>query len=146
MKKKKQKKSEKQKSINSHSNTITITNRNNISEQKNRINTSLMSLTMKSLDNIKDEINQRREENLRSIEEMHKRHGLYYDYLKEGQIREKILEEYYKDKAKKIEEVELQMKREKLKREEEFKKLKIRKASGLKFASISKKPTILSQT
>ena len=142
----KQKKSEKQKSINSHSNTITITNRNNISEQKNRINTSLMSLSMKSLDNIKDEINQRREENLRSIEEMHKRHGLYYDYLKEGQIREKILEEYYKDKAKRIEEVELQMKREKLKREEEFKKLKIRKASGLKFSSISKKPTILSQT
>ena len=41
-----------------------------------------MSLSMKSLDNIKDEINQRREENLSSIEEMHKWHGLYYDKFK----------------------------------------------------------------
>ena len=38
------------------------------------------------------------------------------------------------------------MKREKLKREEEFKKLKIRKTLWLKFSSISKKPTILTQT
>ena len=38
---------------------------------------------MKSLDNIKNEINQRREENLRNIGEIHKRHELYYDHLKE---------------------------------------------------------------
>ena len=74
---------------------------------------------------------------------MHKRHGLYYDYLKEGQIREKILNEYYKEKARKIEEGRQQMKREKLKREEEFKKLKIRKQSGLKFCSLPKKPKIV---
>ena len=121
-----------------------ISNNNN-NKNKNRINSSLMSLSMKSLDNIKYEINQRREENLRNIEEMHKRNGLYYDYLKERQIREKILDDYYKEKAKRIVDGKLQMEMEKRKREEEFKKLKIKKATGLKYVSIQKKPSILSK-
>ena len=72
----------------------------NISEQRKRNNTSIMTLSMKSLDSIKSEIEERRLKNLRSIEEMHKRHGLYYDYVKERQMREKILNEYYKEKEK----------------------------------------------
>ena len=130
----------KQKILEKEKSYISSNNKN-----KNKINSSLMSLSMKSLDNIKDEINQRREENLRNIEEMHKRNGLYYDYLKERQIREKILDDYYKEKAKRIAEAKLQMEMEKRKREEEFKKLKIKKTTGLKITSIPKKPKILSQ-
>lgn len=137
-----QKRIEKQNSIQSNS----YNNRNNVSEQKNRINTSLVSLSMKSLDNIKEEINQRREENIRNIEVMYKRNGLYYDYEKEKEMREKMLEKYYKEKAEKIAEGKIKMEREKLKREEEFKKLKIRKETGLKFVPLHKKPKILKET
>ena len=140
--KSKQKKAEKEKSIISRNNFSS----NNINDRNNKMNSSIMSLSMKSLDNIKSEINQRREENLRSIEEMHKRNGLYYDYIKERQIREKILEDYYKEKAKRIAEGKLQMEKEKRKREEDFQKLKIRKATMIKYGSISKKPKILSKT
>ena len=113
----KQKILEKEKSYNSYN----ISNSNNKNNNKNKINSSLMSLSMKSLDNIKYEINQRREENLRNIEEMHKRHGLYYDYLKERQIREKILNDYYKEKAKRIAEGKLQMEMEKKKEKKNLK-------------------------
>lgn len=124
-------------------NSITNTNKN---EKKSRLNSSIMSLSMKSLDNIKDEINQRREENLRSIEEMHRRHGLNYDVLKERQLREKILNEYYKEKEKRNNEGKQQLEREKRKREEEFQKLKIKKVNDLKFNSKMKKPMVLSKT
>ena len=121
-------------------------NSNNISS-KNRINntSSMMSLSMKSLESIKNEISKRREENLRNVEEMHKRHGLNYDYDQEKKIREKILDEYYKDKAKRIAEGRLKMEKEKQKREEEFNKLKIRKINEFKFTS-HKKPKILTET
>ena len=115
-------------------------------ESKNKNNSYAMNLSMKSLDNIKDEINQRREENLRNIEEMHKRHGLYYDYLKEAQMREKILDEYYKEKAKRIAEERNEMEKKRRKRLEEFQKLKIKKETGLKFASLPKKPKIFKET
>ena len=117
-----------------------------IKESKNKNNSYAMNLSMKSLDNIKDEINQRREENLRNIEEMHKRHGLYYDYLKEAQMREKILDEYYKEKAKRIAEERNEMEKKRRKRLEEFQKLKIKKETGLKFASLPKKPKIFKET
>ena len=117
---------------------------NNISMNKNRNNSS-MNISMKSLDSIKEEISQRRKENLRHIEELYKKNDLYYDYLKEEKMREKILDEYYKDKAKRIAEGRLQMEREKRKKEEEFKKLRIRKETGLKFASIQKKPKVFKQ-
>ena len=103
-------------------------------------NTSIMSL-----ENIKKEINKRREENLRNVEEMQKRHGLNYDEAKEREMRNKILEEYYKDKAKRIAEGKLQMEQEKKKREEEFKKLKIKKVNGIKYTSIKKNPTLLTE-
>lgn len=132
-----------EKSFYSNRNSITNTNKN---EKKSRLNSSIMSLSMKSLDNIKDEINQRREENLRSIEEMQRRHGLNYDSLKERQLREKILNEYYKEKEKRNNEERQQLEREKKKREEEFQKLKIKKVNDLKFNSKMKKPMILSKT
>ena len=118
---------------------------NSISEQKKGINSSIMSLSMKSLDNIKSEIEQRRIENLKSIEEMHKRHGLYYDYNKERKIRERILDNYYKEKEKRIAEGKSQMEKEKKKREEDFKKLKTIKPFRFKLPSIDKKPKIYTE-
>ena len=104
-----------------------------------------MNISMRSLKSIKDEINKRREENLRSIEDMHKRYGLNYDPKKEKQIREKILEDYYKEKAKRIAEGKLKLEREKIKREEYFKKLRVRKGTGIKYTP-TKIPIILSET
>ncbi len=118
---------------------------NNKNEKRNKLHTSIMSISMKSLDNIKNEINQRKEQNLHRIEEMYRRNGLNYDYLKEREIREKILDEYYKEKEQKIAEGKLQLEQEKRKREEEFQKLKIRKVNGLKYTSIPKKPQIFSK-
>ena len=109
-------------------------------------NSSMMSLTMRSLDNIKNEISKRREENSRYIKEMYNKNELKYDTQKEAKIREKILADYYKEKSKRIAEGKLKMEREKQKREEEFQKLKIRKESGFKFSSIQKKQKILSET
>ena len=111
---------------------------NNISEQRKRNNTSIASLSMKSLDSIKSEIEERRLKNLRSIEEMHKRHGLYYDYVKESKMREKILNEYYKEKAKRADEDKIKKELEKKKREEEIEKLKIKKSSNFKISSFKK--------
>ena len=111
---------------------------NNISEQRKRNNTSIMTLSMKSLDSIKSEIEERRLKNLRRIEEMHKRHDLYYDYAKERQMREKILNEYYKEKEKRIAEEKIKKELEKKKREEEIEKLKIKKSSNFKISSFKK--------
>lgn len=135
------------KSMNSIKMNLSMSKDLNKSRRSRNINnTSMTNLSMMSLENIKKEINKRREENLRNVEEMQKRHGLNYDDAKEREMRDKILEEYYKDKAKRIAEGKLQMEREKKKREEEFKKLKIKKVSGLKYNSIQKKPAILSET
>ena len=130
----------KNKSINNLNNSSI----NNISIQRNK-NNSLMNISMKSIDSIKEEINQRREENSRHIKELYKKNELYYDCLKEEKMRQKILEEYYKDKAKRKDEVKLQMEREKKKKEEEYKKLKMRREAGLKFASLPKKPKVFAQ-
>ena len=113
---------------------------------KTRNSKYINNTSMMSLENIKKEINKRREENLRNVEEMQKRYGLNYDESKEREMRNKILEEYYKDKAKRIAEGKLRMEQEKKKREEEFKKLKIKKVSGLKYTSIQKKPPLLTET
>ena len=139
-KKRKQQKNDKSMIKNSESKSRIDISSYNISEQKkrNNNNTSIMSLSMKSLDNIKSEIEERRLKNLRSIEEMHKRHGLYYDYVKERQMREKILNEYYKEKEKRIAEDKIKMELEKKKREEEFEKLKIKKSSNFKISSLKK--------
>ena len=111
----------------------------------NKLNTSMMSLSMRSLDNIKNEISKRREENLRSVQDMYKKNSLKYNDKEDEQLREKILKEYYADKAKRNAEVKLKLEREKQRREEEFKKLKIRKESGFKYGSIPKKQNILSE-
>ena len=113
---------------------------------KTRNSKYINNTSMMSLENIKKEVNKRREENLRNLEEMQKRYGLNYDESKEREMRNKILEEYYKDKAKRIAEGKLRMEQEKKKREEEFKKLKIKKVSGLKYTSIQKKPPLLTET
>ena len=109
-------------------------------------NTSMMSISMRSFEDIKNEISKRREENLHFVQNLQKRNGLNYDSNKERQMREKILDEYYKEKARRIAEGKLKLEREKIKREEEFKKLKIKKESGFKYSSIQKKPHILSET
>ena len=137
----------KKENISNREKSIALSSKIDINQnRKNKLNdTSMMSLSMKSLDSIKNEINKRREENLRNVEEMHKRHGLNYDLKQEQKIREKILNEYYKDKAKRIAEAKLQMEKEKLKREEKFNKLKIKKIEQLKFNS-QKKPKISTES
>ena len=137
-KKKKHQNNEKSIIKNSESKSRIDISSNNISEQKKRNNTSITSLSMKSLDSIKSEIEERRLKNLRSIEEMHKRHGLYYDYVKERQMREKILNEYYKEKEKRAAEDKIKMELEKKKREEEIEKLKIKKSSNFKISSLKR--------
>ena len=112
---------------------------------KTRNSKYINNTSMMSLENIKKEINKRREENLRNVEEMQKRYGLNYDESKEREMRNKILEEYYKDKAKRIAEGKIQMEQEKKKREEEYKKLKIKKVSGIKYTSIKKNPPLLTE-
>ena len=107
-------------------------------------NTSLMSMSFKSLDSIKSEISRRRDENLKNISEMYGRHGLYYNYEKEFEMRKKVMEEYYRNKAQKIAELTLQMEKDKKKREEEFKKLKIKKVKELKYQAF-KKPKIFKE-
>ena len=119
--------------------------KNNTIKMNKLNNTSMMSLSMRSLDNIKNEISKRREENLRSVQDMYKKNGLKYNDKEDEQLREKILKEYYADKAKRNAEVKLKLEREKQRREEEFKKLKIRKESGFKYGSIPKKQNILSE-
>ena len=119
--------------------------KNNTIKMNKLNNTSMMSLSMRSLDNIKNEISKRREENLRSVQDMYKKNSLKYNDKEDEQLREKILKEYYADKAKRNAEVKLKLEREKQRREEEFKKLKIRKESGFKYGSIPKKQNILSE-
>ena len=119
--------------------------KNNTFKMNKSNNTSMMSLSMRSLDNIKNEISKRREENLRSVQDMYKKNSLKYNDKEDEQLREKILKEYYADKAKRNAEVKLKLEREKQRREEEFKKLKIRKESGFKYGSIPKKQNILSE-
>ena len=119
--------------------------KNNTFKMNKLNNTSMMSLSMRSLDNIKNEISKRREENLRSVQDMYKKNSLKYNDKEDEQLREKILKEYYADKAKRNAEVKLKLEREKQRREEEFKKLKIRKESGFKYGSIPKKQNILSE-
>ena len=119
--------------------------KNNTFKMNKLNNTSMMSLSMRSLDNIKNEISKRREENLRSVQDMYKKNGLKFNDKEDEQLREKILKEYYADKAKRNAEVKLKLEREKQRREEEFKKLKIRKESGFKYGSIPKKQNILSE-
>ena len=129
------------KSMNSTKMNLTMSKDLNKTRRSQNINNT----SMMSLEDIKKEINKRREENLRTVEEMQKRHGLNYDEAKEREMRNKILEEYYKDKAKRIAEGKLQMEIAKKKREEEFKKLKIKKVSGIKYNSIKKKPPLLTE-
>ena len=140
-------KNKEENSLNSSKIKINKSNSNikNNTFKMDKNNTSMMSLSMKSMDNLKNEISKRREENLRSIKEMYNKYELKYDSKKEEQIRDKILDDYFKEKAKRIAEGKLKMEREKQKREEEFNKLKIRKESGFKFSSIQKKPNIFSE-
>ena len=107
---------------------------NNISDYKKKINSSINSLSMKSLDNLKNEIEQKKIDNLKIVEEMYQRNDLYYDYLKDVQMRANELDDYFKEKVKKIE-----MEKEKRKKEEEKKKFKVKKSTDLKFYCVQKK-------
>ena len=115
--------------------------KNNISDYKKIINSSINSLSIKSLDNLKNEIEKKKMDNLKNIEEMYQRNDLYYDYLKDVQMRANALDDYFKEKVKKIE-----MEKEKRKKEEEKKKFKVNKLTDLKFYCIpKKKPKIFAE-
>ena len=128
-----------------NSSRIKINNSNSkINKTNNKLlnNSSLMNISMRSLNSIKGDINKIKQENLHLVEEMHKRYNLNYDSNKEQQIRQKILEDYYKEKAKRMAEEKFKL----LKRKEEFKKIKIREGAKVKYTSTQKKPIILSET
>ena len=97
---------------------------------------------MKSLDNFKSEIEERRLKNLRNIEEMYKRNGLYIWLCQRKTNERKILNEYYNEKEKRTAENKTKMKLEKKKREENFEKLKIKKSSNFKISSLKKSKNI----
>jgi len=80
-------------------------------------------------------------DNLKNVEEMYQRNDSYYDYLKDVQMRANTLDEYFKEKVKKIE-----MEKEKRKKEEEKKKFKVNKSTDLKIYCIpKKKPKIFAE-
>ena len=114
---------------------------NNISDFIKKINSSINSLSIKSLDNLKNEIEQKKIDNLKNVEEMYQRNDLYYDYLKDVQMRANALDDYFKEKVKKIE-----IKKKKRKKEEEKKKFKVKKSTDLKFYCVpKKKPKIFAE-
>ena len=111
-----------EKSLNKKSETknrVKIDN-NNISDYRKRINSSINSISIKSLDNLKSQIEQKKIDNLKNVEEIYKKEDLYYDYLKDVQMRANALDDYFKEKVKKI-----VMENEKRKKEEEKKNLRL---------------------
>lgn len=132
-----------------HKNNITniksINNNTNNSIMQNNINSSIMSISFKSLDDIKSEISQKKKEHIKNVDKLFNRQPFFYNYEKELEIRKKILDEYYKNKAQKIADFNEHIEKEKKKREEEYKKLKIKKEKELKYHSF-KKPVIFKKT
>ena len=127
-----------------NSSRIKINNSNSkINKTNNKLlnNSSLMNISMRSLNSIKGDINKIKQENLHLVEEMHKRYNLNYDSNKEQQIRQKILEDYYKEKAKRMEEEKHKL----LQIQEELKRMKKRE-NQVKHTSTQTKPAILSET
>ena len=76
-----------------------------ISSTKNNNNTSLMSMTLRSLDDIKNDIDKKRLESIKEVEKFRGKYSVSYDLQKDYQTRKKIIEDYYKKKIAKYEEI-----------------------------------------
>lgn len=88
---------------------------------QNEINKS--NISMRSLDDIKNEINTKRKENIRKIKEITDNSlfvNISDDVNRAFEEKKKILVDYYNKKAEKIKEVALILEKEKLKREDNF--------------------------
>ena len=94
---------------------------NNSFAKKQDNNTSIMSVSMMSLENIKNEIRKKRDENFKVIEKIYQKKHLSYDKEKERQIQQIIFEEYNKEKEKINKNRKIKYEQEKQKREEEYK-------------------------
>lgn len=93
-------------------------------QRENELNNS--TITMKSLSEIKSELDTRRKEAVRKINKVKEDKLISidsFDPYRDYEERKKLLKEYYKKKAEKIKEVTLMMEKEKLKHENNFSNL-----------------------
>ena len=116
-----------------------------ISSTKNNNNTSLMSMTLRSLDDIKNDIDKKRLESIKEIEKFRGKYFVSYDFQKDYQTRKNIIANYYKKKLDKFEEITLKSEKEKNDRLESFKKLKKLKEESFNIKG-EKKPKITLST
>ena len=116
-----------------------------MSTSKNFNNTSLMSVTLRSLDDIKNDIDKKRLESIKEVEKFRGKYSVSYDFQKDYQTRKKIIEDYYKKKIAKFEEITQKFEREKRDRLDSFKYLKELKEQSFNIKP-EKKPKIVLST
>ncbi len=116
-----------------------------MSTSKNFNNTSLMSVTLRSLDDIKNDIDKKRLESIKEVEKFRGKYSVSYDLQKDYQTRKKIIEDYYKKKIAKFEEITQKFEREKRDRLDSFKYLKELKEQSFNIKP-EKKPKIVLST
>ena len=100
-------------------NTLNNINESNISIssiKNNNNNNSLMSITLRSLDDIKNDIDKKRLESIKEIEKFRGKYYVSYDIQKDYQTRKEIIENYYKKKLDKFEEITHKSEKEKKKK------------------------------
>ena len=127
-------------------------NLNNINEsnisissiKNNNNNNSLMSITLRSLDEIKNDIDKKRLESIKEIEKFRGKYYVSYDIQKDYQTRKEIIENYYKKKLDKLEEITQKSEKEKKKRLDSFKLLKELKEGSFNIKAEKKPKNTLS--
>ena len=127
-------------------NTLNNINESNISISsiKNNNNNSLMSITLRSLDEIKNDIDKKRLESIKEIEKFRGKYYVSYDIQKDYQTRKEIIENYYKKKLDKLEEITQKSEKEKKKRLDSFKLLKELKEGSFNIKAEKKPKNTLS--
>ena len=128
-------------------NTLNNINESNISIssiKNNNNNNSLMSITLRSLDEIKNDIDKKRLESIKEIEKFRGKYYVSYDIQKDYQTRKEIIENYYKKKLDKLEEITQKSEKEKKKRLDSFKLLKELKEGSFNIKAEKKPKNTLS--
>ena len=100
-------------------NTLNNINESNISIssiKNNNNNNSLMSITLRSLDEIKNDIDKKRLESIKEIEKFRGKYYVSYDIQKDYQTRKEIIEKKKKKKLDKLEEFTQKSKKKKKKK------------------------------
>ncbi len=115
-----------------------------IKNNNNNNNNSLMSITLRSLDDIKNDIEKKRLESIKEIEKFRGKYYVSYDIQKDYQTRKEIIENYYKKKLDKFEEITQKNEKEKNKRLDSFKLLKQLKEGSFNIKAEKKTKNTLS--